>query len=164
MEEFIKEYFDQDNACTAYPIYFQIQDIEWVSSYHFEDGERYSFVYDGEIVAQEETLEELFKEIRESCHDCELDFSSVLDENWISEATCQAFCEDNDYCNGIFAEKKHYKYCQMFLLKSEAESHLKDNHYHYSKEAKVYCQHAWRAPRQEKFLKDLHAFLVKEAA
>ena len=34
----------------------------------------------------------------------------------------------------------------------EAEQHLKSNAHHYSKQAHVYCKHAWRAPKTEKLL------------
>lgn len=148
--EFWKEYFEQDNHCTAYPIYFQIQDVKWVSSYHFEDGERYTLVDDGESYLESDTLMGLFEQIKKDEDDLGFKLPDFLDiDMHISEAECEEFTSINEFVTGIFAEKKGYEYKNMFLLQSEAEAHLKANHYHYSSEAIIYCNHAWRAPKQE---------------
>lgn len=83
--------------------------------------------------------------------------SDLLENDYITEADCEEFCQMNKYAQGIFAEKKSYVYKQMFLLKSEAENHLKNNRHHYSGEAFVFCNHAWRSPVQEKAFNDMKA-------
>ena len=40
----------------------------------------------------------------------------------------------------------------VFFTRKEAEAHLRLNHYHYPKDAHVYCDHAWRAPYMARFL------------
>lgn len=48
--------------------------------------------------------------------------------------------------------KKVWSYNNMFLTETDAENHLKRNHYHYSSDAHTYVEHAWRAPELEEFL------------
>lgn len=152
--EFIKEYFEQDNCGTAYPIYFVIRDVDWQASYHFEEGDRFIFVWDTYTHSEADTLKELFEKIRE---DEDITFPEDFDPDWLDEDTI----EDIDKASGghglmaVYSQRKEYKEQNLFLLKSEAEEHLKANHYHYSKEAHVYCKHAWRAPRTEAFLNNL---------
>lgn len=154
MQEFIKEYFEQDNCGTAYPIYFVIRDMDWQASYHFEDGDRFVFIYDTHTHSTGNGLEELFREIQK---DDEIQFPEDFDFDWLDEDSI----EEIDKANGghgfmaVYSEKRHWKESNMFLLKSEADEHLKANHYHYSKEAHVYCKHAWRAPKTEAFLNSL---------
>lgn len=161
---FINEYTTQNNCGTRYPIYFVIRDSKFVSSYHFEDGEKYTLYYDGQIQFDAESLKELFKLIEkddffslpedfdiEDSHHSQYDAESVSD--FITE-TKGAGCS-------IFAEKKEWVEKGMFLLQREAKEHLEKNHYHYSKDAHVYCQHAWRAPETEGFFEAI-AQLIKE--
>lgn len=156
---FIKEYFEQDNCGTAYPIYFVIRDIDWQACYHFEDADRYLCIYDTEEIASGKDLEELFAAIDKDHSD--LPFPESWDKEDIklwgySEAEAEQFAEKySDYGCYILGQKKCYTEKNMFLLKSEAEDHLKANHYHYSNKAHVYCKHAWRAPRQDKFFESL---------
>lgn len=150
--DFIKEYFEQDNFGTAYPIYFVIRDLEWVSSYHRTEGDRFVFVFDTDVVETANTLTALFKKIKADVY---YKFPKDFDFEYCGEFEIDSFLECNEQATGIFAEKKKYVNKNMFLLKSEAEQHLKVNHYHYSEDAFVYCKHAWRTPRQEKFFSEL---------
>lgn len=154
-KDFIKEYYEQDNCCTEYPIYFVIRDVEWVASYWPEEGDRFSYVHDGEIVETADSLSSLLKKLKKISENentglewdssISLDLPSSFDADWFTDK------------NGghIFSEKRTWVNKNMFLLKSEAEQHLKANQHHYSKDAHVYCLHAWRAPRQAAFFKSL---------
>ena len=159
MEEFIKEYFEQDNCGTAYPIYFVIRDLDWQPCYHFEDADRYICIYDTEEIAQGKNLKELFSSIEKEHPDLPFPVSwdkNELDEWGYSESEAEQFAEKYSDCGCyILGQKKCYTENNMFLLKSEASDHLKANYYHYSNEAIVYCKHAWRAPRQDKFFEEL---------
>lgn len=46
----------------------------------------------------------------------------------------------------------------LFLTESDAENHLKQNSYHYSKEAHTYVMHACRAPALSDFFKALFEY------
>ena len=155
--DFIKEYYEQDNCGTAYPIYFVIRDIKWIPSYWATQGDKFLLIYDGESLYEADTLTELFEKIKNDAEnfDYDLDFPEDFDFNHPDQFEIDNFTENNKYVTGIFAQTKEYENKNMFLLKSEAEEHLKLNHYHYSKDAFVYCEHAWRAPRQEKFFQEL---------
>lgn len=152
MKEFIKEYFKQDNCGTAYPIYFVIRDVVWVAGHHYCDADRYIAVYDTDIIAEASSETELAQELINDPNNDFLpkDFDvNFPDWDSVSEIV-------NEYASfAVFGEKKEWKNIGMFLLKREAEKHLRVNYYHYTKEAHVYCEHAWRAPDTEKFLNNL---------
>ena len=155
--DFIEEYYSQDNLGTAYPIYFTIRDIKWIPSYFATQGDRFIIVYDGEAFDTAESLTKLFHQIKnnEIFNDLNLEFPEDFYFEYCGQFEIDSFVEKNEYVTGIFAQTKEYENKNMFLLSSEAHEHLKANHYHYSKDAFVYCEHAWRAPRQEKFFEEL---------
>jgi len=159
MQEFIKEYFEQHNCGTRYPIYFTIRDVRWECSYHFSDGDRYILVSDTEVIATETTLKELFAQAKK---DYEFEYPDHFDSSYISEADAEEFVDLNgkDTSCHIFAQKKEWEEKHMFLLSSEARQHLAANKHHYSKEAYVYCSHAWRAPRQDEFFNGLKKLIA----
>jgi hypothetical protein len=152
-KDYIKEYFEQDNFGTAYPIYFTIRDIKWEASYHFGDGDRYLCVYDYDEFEAKETLPELLKSLRDS----EYLFTFPDDFDFDSRSDWQ-LSELSDLNGGlldIYSQVRREVDKGMFLLKSEAEKHLKSNSHHYSKDAYVYCHHAWRAPGLKNLLESL---------
>ena len=51
---------------------------------------------------------------------------------------------------------------QMFLTETDADFHLKTNHYHYSPDAHVYVCHAWRATELLTFFKNLFEYFEIE--
>lgn len=158
IKEFIEEYFSQDNRATAYPIFYSIMDVDWRACYHFEDADRYVFVYDSEELYTEDTLKELFKKLLIDEYGYDFKFPPDFDLEHVDEHYCETFIDLNEFATGIFGQKKEYVYKNSFLLLSEAEDHLKKNHYHYSSEAQVFCDHSWRAPRQEEFFNELRKY------
>lgn len=157
LDKLAKEYWEQDNCGTAYPVFWQIQDINWVASYHFSDGDRYTLVYDGETYLVADTLQELFEKIKKDEDDIGFEMPE-MSYDYICESDCDEFVELNEYVSGIFAQEQEYVLKGMFLFMQEAKDHLKANHYHYSSKARVYCSHAWRAPKTEQLLR-----LIKES-
>jgi len=75
------------------------------------------------------------------------------------------YLDENKYTSkekdGVFREAREYgvrkEWVQkgMFLTEEDAEEHLRLNHYHYSKNAHTYVDHAWRAPDMTRFFKAL---------
>ena len=88
--DFIKEYFEQDNFGTAYPIYFVIRDVEWVSSYHRTEGDRFVFVFDTDVVETANTLTALFKKIKA---DVDYEFPKDFDFEYCGEFEIDSFLE-----------------------------------------------------------------------
>ena len=43
-----------------------------------------------------------------------------------------------------------------FFTETDANRHLKENHYRYSSDAYVYLKHIWRAPEMDKFFEALN--------
>ena len=68
---------------------------------------------------------------------------------------CDDLSKENEYQLDIYAETEIYEEKNMFLLREDAVKHLENNRHRYSDTAHVYCQHAWRCPEQEEFLKAL---------
>lgn len=153
LKQLAKEYFEQDNYGTRYPIYFVIRDVEYIPSLYFEEGDRFQMVWDVEATHSSDTIEGLFKELVKDKHKYDFKGLDNIDfEYEVDEYDCEAFARENELCYGIFAEKQTWKSKNMFLFKDEAEQHLKSNAHHYSKQAHVYCKHAWRVPKTEKLL------------
>lgn len=155
LKQLVKEYFEQNNYGTAYPIYFTIRDVEYIPCYHFEDGERYVLVQDGSISHVAGSIKKLFEQLIADKDEYEFEGleDADLEDNLFTEYDCKKFVEDNsDYVSGIFVQEAKWLSKGVFLFESEAEQHLKNNKHHYSDEAYVYCSHAWRASKTEKLL------------
>lgn len=150
LKQLAKEYFEQDNYGTRYPIYFVIRDVEYVSSYHFEDGDRFIAIYDYEIIESESSLPKLLSKLKD--HEYDFNFPEYFDFEATSDYWLSDLSQANEGLLDIYSETEKWKEHNMFLFKDEAEQHLKDNAHHYSKEAHVYCKHSWRAPKTEKLL------------
>lgn len=155
--DFITKYFRQDNRCTAYPIYFCIRDIEYVSAYHFSDADRYVMVTDEGITAVGDTLDDLFEYIHVELKGYR--FPGYWEDGvYFDEGSVEEFAMLNDIV-GIFGESKKEVFKGFFLLEQEAIDHLAANSHHYASNAEVYCNHGWRAPQTEKFFNDLSRVL-----
>lgn len=107
LKQLAKDYFEQDNYGTRYPIYFVIRDVEWQPSYHFEDGDRYVAIFDTEQIGAESNLRDLFNNIKDDCDFIVFpeDFDINLEYDWNAEELCQA----NDNLLSIFSEKQEWK-------------------------------------------------------
>lgn len=155
MEDFIKEYFEQDNLGTAFPIYFTIRDVKWVPCAIYDDPDRIIAISDSEQIAAACDFDELARELINTG-----DYK--LPDDFRFDETC---FDDEQDMKGMFkgvdfyAETKTFIEKGMFLLSREAKNHLTSNAHHYHKEAHVYCHHAWRAPETEKFLNDCKALI-----
>lgn len=130
IKDFLIEYKTQDNRGTAFPIYYTILDYEkeFIPS---DSGEPFIFSEDG-LLSYEEY-----------CKDNE----NIDPEKFLS-------------LPGIYYGEMRQRSFQrgIFLTESDAEEHLKANHYHYSEKAHTYVCHAWRAPKLKTFLEALMAF------
>jgi hypothetical protein len=116
-EKFFIEYFTQDNLATAFPIYHVIKDKKKFWGVDTDYTDDWAY----------------------NCDDQECD-------NWSDEGDYHGEKELCDKCYKIGFVEQTVEH-GMFLLRSEAEEHLKLNHYHYSDKAIVYTKHAWRSPR-----------------
>lgn len=150
IKSFLTEYITQDNLGTAFPIFFVIKTEEFK---YFDKGEWDAGEHDGVTTAYchpdyndgqaVDDIEELIKEIKEYAEEDE-----QHDE-----------IEDIKRLNKVrFWREEH-----LFLTKSAAHNHFQRNRYHYSKNAHVYCKHAWRNHKFETFILDLlDHFEIKE--
>lgn len=135
IKDFLTEMATQDNRATAFPYFYVIRDKAKVPAYD-GCGEDTEYRWNDETYDSMEELEAYWTEN---------DFTAAE----IEEAR-------ND------VEEYEYKYewiqKHMFLTEKDAEDHLRRNHYHYSKDAHTYVDHAWRAPYLEDFLKALFVY------
>lgn len=157
--EFINEYFSQNNCGTAYPIYFSIRDSEYVPISVYDDADKYMLVVDCDVLGTYDSLVNAVIGLRDSKYyevpECLL--NEDHEDYWDFDCIFEKFCEDNSItCAPV---KKQYTYKGMFLLKSEAQDHLESNKHHYSNDAIVYCEHAWRSERQKDFLESVKKIL-----
>jgi len=147
------EMLTQDTDGQAAPRFWVIMDYEWqataegyhdrVSVYDSSDGDACEIKeYATEIYNTQgdhytkEALEELSEIIKPDC----VNESNLFD--WI---------KNNVPGIDIFFEEKVavIKPNTLFLTKSEAQQHLKNNRHHYSKQAHTYAMTAWRSPQVE---------------
>lgn len=109
LKDLIGEYFEQDNRGTRFPIYFTIRDREYEPSIHFEDGDRFTMIWDCESTYTGETLEEMFEQIKKDEDDYNFKIPESIDLDDIDECDCEDFVKANEDCGGIFSEKKVWK-------------------------------------------------------
>lgn len=133
---------------TAAPLWFLLQDT--VLSFDPINGGDFYFYYDSE-------LEEEFKDT------CE---SNLFDKVLAAHVKYnEGKLDEDEYheLERVFDINHHgaeYKYetKRIFHTYEAAESHLKANKHHYSDEARIYCDHAWRNPEAELIHKLLLTF------
>lgn len=123
IKEFLTKMATQDNRGTAFPIYYVIRTENEVHA-PLENCDYTRWYY---IDSSYESLDELKEQMRQ------WDYSEEEIKKSIREA-----CE--------YGVKKVWEKRGMFLTETDAEQHLKLNHYHYSSNAHTYVEHAWRAP------------------
>lgn len=132
IKSFLKEMKTQDNRSTAKPYFYVIRTK--VKDQAPVDNCDYTKWYWGD------TSWDSLDDLREHCE--EMEYSQEEIESALEEA--------NEY--GV---KERWEDREMFLTETDAERHLKLNHYHYSPDAHTYVKHAWRAPALEKFFTNL---------
>lgn len=132
IKEFVRKMMTQDNRATASPFFYVIRTKK---KFYLPDG------YGSEQV---------FK-----CDDCEypseLTAARELFKYGYDKGSVKKLLKNGRWIDVAYdwIEKG------MFLTETDAENHLKLNHYHYSKDAHTYVDHAWRAPELEEFFKAL---------
>ena len=125
----------QDNRATAAPYFYTIKtEVTRMAPTDNCDEIKY-YWQDGEY----DSIEDIEKE----CKDMGLDDKQIK----------RAMNEVSEY--GI---KREMVSRGVFLTETDANNHLRKNHYHYSKNAHVYLEHAWRAPELQEFLKSLFEY------
>jgi hypothetical protein len=129
---FLSKMASQDNRATAAPYFYVIRTK--VKRYvPDETGDDSDFVISGDVYESENDARAKLKEYGET-----------------PERIKKLLSEGKQYDYKMDWENKG-----MFLTETDAEKHLKANHYHYSSDAHTYIDHAWRAPELEQFFKAL---------
>lgn len=152
----------QDNCGTADPYFFTIHTKQKVYTpdgcgdfYEFHDSDR--------DYSKEEFIEELFDyyDLKKGLNEYKVK-SEMLNETdpdsilFIAEESFKDFDSEDygiAYYNLEFSEHRNVK--SPFLTRKSAEQHLQANAHHYSKDAFVYCNYAFRNPELERLVKIL---------
>lgn len=132
IKTFLQKMIDQDNRCTAFPYFYVIRTEKEVDC-DLDSAENTKVYWQGDTYDSMEEIEKYCKE-----------------NEYTKEQTREALREAHEYGVRKVWEKKG-----MFLTETDAENHLKLNHYHYSDNAHTFVDHAWRAPELESFFKNL---------
>lgn len=153
IKEFLTKMKTQDNRSTGQPYFFVIRNERWLPSTGDHSGDsgpgpslRTVWVYNADAHVEYESEEEVIKAIEE--------------EEGLTEQEVEDMLED-DYteCHLI----RVWEHKGMFLTETDAKEHFSRNRYHYSENAHVYVDHAWRAPELEGFLNSLFKYFdIKE--
>lgn len=129
---------------TAEPLQFWLQDIEEEQE-NINDPEYYVYtLHWDDCIYKGRNAEEIFQELED---DYEL-FEEETEQDKIDEIECE-----------MIGVKTRYDTKRVFLTYEAAENHLKQNHYHYSSRARIYCHHAWRNPEAELIQRLILSFL-----
>lgn len=130
IENFLKQIATQSNRGTAAPYFYVIRSQIEVSA-PTENCDKVMF-YDRDSFEGYSDKEAFVKE---------------LEEDGLSEFEIQSRLSNLDE----YGVNYTWKESGMFLTETDANDHLKINHYHYSANAHTYVKHCWRAPEMEKF-------------
>jgi len=131
--KFLKQMSTQKNRGTAFPYFFTIRTSRWAAT-----------------VEGSQEKDEYYSEDNE-----EMDPKNILEDECENDEL-SADPEENKDGKEKWAMKvpvtKAWENKGIFLTETDAKDHLRLNHYHYSKDAHTYVDHAWRAPELEAFL------------
>jgi hypothetical protein len=141
LQQLAAQYFEQDNCCTAMPLFFQIEDvIKLPCPEGYMDAEPIWYC-DGDYVLWED------EDMREFLMDnAETDYDAEIIESWSSHEL-NAGMISQGYEIVWQQEVKVRK--NAFLTSEAAHKHLAANRHHYSPKAQVYCEYAFRNPEME---------------
>lgn len=164
LKELAQKRKTQEKDGCADPVYWMIQDEKNVFS---DDGEYSVFFYDdgnGELYNtyyefDRDNLEEFKSYILEN-FDLDTDDREALkevDDNDSLEAFISMY--DIDINRRSFT-REHFitDMTGPFLTKESCKEHLKDNYYHYSKNARTYGMVGWRNPEFQKLMEIIEKF------
>jgi len=159
LKELQEELKTQETDSQAAPRFWVIRDYQTVvcpdgyhDEYHVASVKREDFdeVYALLEDIEADELDNLSEEARESFNEiggCAIPAIEWLQEYWSDDAELIPVKLEGFICPNT-----------MFIIKKEAEEHIKANHYHYSPKAHTYAMTAWRAPKVERLLKVLEKF------
>lgn len=135
LQDFIKRINQQNNRGTASPYFYVIQDKK---EYRDDGNPEYYVLFSSEEYS------ELYRA------DSEDDMLGVvMAGEKINEEEAQEFIENNNIC-GL---STHWEEDGCFFTESDAKGHLEANSHHYTKDARTYVKHFWRAPEVHEFFK-----------
>ena len=135
IKKFLQQMKDQDNRSTAFPYFYVIRTEKEVDC-NVDNADETKVYWQGDTY-------DSMEEVEKYCQEAE----------YSEEETRDALREATEY--GV---RKVWQKKGMFLTETDAENHLKRNHYHYSSNAHTYVDHAWRAPELEGFFKNLFEY------
>lgn len=161
LKELAHELKTQDRRGTNKPVLYQISDIDVIWSDNSEDYDDVKIMLDYEFL---ETEEEMKKYILDNFEEFEMSYHYLDNEKDLIEDDINNL--DIDEIINMFEEANytilyahnHKKTRGAFLTKRSAEEHLKENSHHYSQNAKVYVDYAWRNPELKKLLEIIEKF------
>jgi hypothetical protein len=136
---FLEQMTTQDHRGTAFPIYYVIRtsEIQYTNA-DMADDVRYLDLESGEV-EEFSSVKEAIAKFKEYEYTPDEIKSSL--ENLTRVGVTKVWTDRG-----------------MFLTESDADAHLKRNHYHYSEDAHTYVRHAWRAPELKEFLISLFEY------
>lgn len=154
LEDLSQELNTQPNDGNASPVFWGIRD--YISVRDDSDGEYSGVLEDGEEVFMEHWDNGIDKLKSYLYHYEEKTIIDGMDLNELLEI-CENFGKDEngDEVLTIFRYNRMPIISDMtgaFLTKEAAQKHLKENYYHYSKDAHTYAMTAWRNPEFEQLL------------
>lgn len=135
------EMTSQNPRGTKMPHIFQIRD--WKKTYDSGLNGDTFFWYDD--YREIETLDE-FKDYLEEHH---TPIPENIEDIWSCVYNMDDFIKSNNIGLKVCSYSLEPVYHNHFLTAKAAEEHLKNNYYHYHKDADVYLNHAWRNPEME---------------
>lgn len=150
--DYLTEMTTQNNRITAHPYYYVIRHPEYIQSESSGDDpiglcDRGKTVY----VCTDEP--EVSYESRADLK------ASLIEDSGLTGIEADAAIE-GEY--DTYELVLIWRESGMFLTESDAEAHLKSNHYHYGQGAHTYVKHAWRAPQMDSFFKALFKYFCVE--
>jgi len=132
IKEFLDKMLNQDNRATAFPFFYVIR-TEVKDPAPIENADEIKWYWQGDTYESWEAIEKYCKENEYS----EEDILGVKRESL------------------QYGIKNRWEQRGMFLTETDAENHLKLNHYHYSHNAHTYVCHAWRTTELQEFFTNL---------
>lgn len=163
LKELARKRKTQEKDGCADPVYWMIQD----QTNNFTDDGEYTMFFDEQGEELYNTYYELNKENLEKFKDYIKD-NFNLDEDELEALQNLAdnvgleefiYLYDIDINSRTFTREYFISYSSgPFLTKEAAKQHLKDNYYHYSKNARTYGMVGWRNPEFERLMEIVEKF------
>lgn len=155
---------NQDTLGTATPVWFVVQDRERFLDPIEDTGKKIYFDGDTEFEGEDEDdiilqvieSEDLSEEALEARKEyVRGDNTRDEDERVLAIENLEADFEErreqitSDVEDNCYNVDYRWENKETFFTREAAEQHIRENHYHYSSEARVYIEHAWRNTEAE---------------